>query len=240
MEEGIVTRMTSHHSNNNFNLSRLLQIVSPMLPVGAYSYSQGLEWAIESEQVHDAETAKTWMHDVLLIYQANFELPVLHRLYQAWDKTDFTAVQQWDAYYQAGRDTSEALAETRQMGYSLRRLINDLEMPDSEFIANVNSLEQPAFSTLYAGLAQHWQIPLQATLEAYAWAWLENQASAAMKAVPLGQVAGQKILFDLGQELPSLVAKSMALADDEISNFNPLLTIAGCQHETQYSRLFRS
>lgn len=236
MAAGIVTRMTKP----SFHLSRLLQIVSPMLPVGAYSYSQGLEWAIESGQVHDLETAQTWMQDVLLIYQANFELPILFRLYQGWRQAEVATVVHWDAYYQAGRDTSEALAETRQMGYSLRRLINDLEPADSEFLTQVNALEQPAFSTLYAGLANHWDIPMQETLEAYAWAWLENQASAAMKAVPLGQVAGQKILFNLGLELPTLVEQAIALADDEISNFNPLLTIAGCKHETQYSRLFRS
>jgi urease accessory protein len=221
-------------------LSRLLQLVSPMLPVGAYSYSQGLEWAIESGDVTDLETANGWIADALHIYQTNFELPVLHRLYQAWASEDMEAIQTWDDFYQAGRDTSEALAETRQMGYSLCRLLNDLDQLPSDFMKNINHLQQPAFSTVYAGVAHSWGISANNVLHGFAWGWLENQASAAMKAVPLGQVAGQKILLSLGQDLPALVQQAIRLEDHEISNFNPLLTIAGCRHEMQYSRLFRS
>jgi len=226
--------------DKSLSLSRLLQLVSPMLPVGAYSYSQGLEWAIESGQVRDLASANGWIADALHIYQANFELPVLHRLYQAWAQGDMEAVQTWDDFYQAGRDTSESLAETRQMGYSLCRLLNDLDGLPADFMATINRLHQPAFSTVYAGVAHSWGIPSNDVLHGFAWGWLENQASAAMKAVPLGQVAGQKILLALGQDLPALVQQATTLSDAEISNFNPLLTIAGCRHETQYSRLFRS
>ncbi|MGZ8271297.1 MAG: urease accessory protein UreF [Methylophilus sp.] len=225
---------------NPLALSRLLQLASPMLPVGAYSYSQGLEWAIECGEVKDLASANSWIGDVLEVYQANFELPVLSRLFIAWQMGDMEKVREWDAFYQAGRDTLEAWAETRQMGYSLCRLLNDLkELPD-HLMMNVNSLTTPAFPTVYAAIAQHWAIAQQDMLHAYVWGWLENQVSAAMKTVPLGQVAGQKILLTLGQVLPDIVQQAMNLPDDEISNFNPLLTIAGCQHETQYSRLFRS
>lgn len=225
---------------NSLALSRLLQLASPMLPVGAYSYSQGLEWAIECGDVHDLNSAKAWIGDVLYIYQTRFELPVLHRLYLAWQQNDIAAVQTWDAFYQAGRDTAEALAETKQMGYSLVRLLNDLKELPEDLLANINQLQTPAFPTIYAAVAQHWQIPAADMLQGYAWGWLENQASAAMKSVPLGQVAGQKVLYALGQTLPDVVSQAMSLHDDEISNFNPLLSIAGCLHETQYSRLFRS
>jgi urease accessory protein len=225
---------------NQLALSRLLQLTSPMLPVGAYSYSQGLEWAIECGDVKDLESAKTWIGDALHTYQANFELPVLHRLYQAWQAKHMAVVYEWDANYQAGRDTSEALAETKQMGYSLVRLLNDLKELPEGLLTNINNLQEPAFPTIFAAVAHYWKIPVSNTLQGYAWGWLENQASASMKTVPLGQVAGQKILLALGQTLPNIVAHAMALEDDEISNFNPLLSIAGCLHETQYSRLFRS
>jgi urease accessory protein len=225
---------------NALALSRLLQLASPMLPVGAYCYSQGLEWAIECGDVSDLDSAKTWIGDVLQTYQANFELPVLHRLYQAWQAGDMQAVHAWDAFYKAGRDTAEGLAETKQMGYSLVRLLGDLkELPD-DFLRSVKALNEPAFPTVYAAVAQLWQIPAQDMLQGYAWGWLENQASACMKSVPLGQVAGQKILLALGETLPSVVTHSMTLPEEDISNFNPLLSIAGCLHETQYSRLFRS
>ncbi|MGQ2965805.1 urease accessory protein UreF [Methylophilus sp.] len=221
-------------------LSRLLQLASPLLPVGAYCYSQGLEWAIESGEVSDIASAQAWIGDSLQVYQARFELPLLYRLYQAWQAEDMLAVQEWDAFYRAGRDTAEGWAETRQMGYSLRRLLNDLKPMSPALVAQVNTLESPTFPTLYAAIAQHWQILPEQALHGYAWGWLENQASAAMKAVPLGQVAGQTILFALGERLPGIVSQAMLLPDDGLSNFNPLLSIAGCLHETQYSRLFRS
>ncbi len=226
--------------DNQLALTRLLQLVSPMLPVGAYCYSQGLEWGIECGDVKDEASAQAWIGDALKIYQSSFDLPVLNRLYNAWETDDQQAVQEWDAFYQAGRDTAEALAETRQMGYSLCRLLNDLNTLPTDFMAKINRLAQPAFITVYAGVAQLWQIAGRDAMHGYAWSWLENQVSAAMKAIPLGQVAGQKILYILGQDLSTIVQQSIHTKEDEISNFNPLLTIAGCQHEMQYSRLFRS
>lgn len=221
-------------------LSRLLQLASPLLPVGAYCYSQGLEWAIESGEVKDVSSVQAWIGDSLQIYQARFELPVLYRLYAAWQAADRARVVYWDQFYQAGRDTAEGYAETRQMGYSLRRLLNELKEIPPALVAALNQLESPAFPTVYAAIAQHWQIAPAQMLQGYVWGWLENQASAAMKAVPLGQVAGQTILLALGAQLPAVITQAMQLPDDEMSNFNPLLSIAGCQHETQYSRLFRS
>lgn len=225
---------------SNIALSRLLQLASPMLPVGAYSYSQGLEWAIECGEVNNLASAKNWITDALNIYQGRYELPVLYRQYQAWQSNDMTAVKDWDMYFQAGRDTSEALSETRQMGYSLCRLLNDLGDLPADFMFKINELTHPAFPTVYAGITHVWSISVQDMLHAYAWSWVENQVSAAMKTVPLGQVAGQKILLALGALLPEVVSEAMYLKDAEISNFTPGLSIAGCRHETQYSRLFRS
>lgn len=185
-------------------------------------------------------SAQAWIGDSLQVYQARFELPVLYKLYQAWQAGDLVQVQEWDSFYQAGRDTAEGWAETRQMGYSLRRLLNDLKPMSEALVAQINTLQSPAFPTLFAAIAQHWQIPPEQALQGYVWGWLENQASAAMKAVPLGQVAGQTILLALGERLPQVVASAMTLPEEHMSNFNPLLSIAGCQHETQYSRLFRS
>jgi urease accessory protein len=226
--------------SQNIALSRLLQLASPMLPVGAYSYSQGLEWAIECGEVHDLASAKIWISDALLIYQGRYELPVLYRQYQAWQADDMAAVKERDMCFKAGRDTSEALAETRQMGYSLCRLLNDLGSLPADFMLKINDLVNPAFPTVYAGITHLWSISAPDMLQAYAWSWVENQVSAAMKTVPLGQVAGQKILLELGALLPEIVADAMQLEDAEISNFTPGLSIAGCRHETQYSRLFRS
>ena len=226
--------------DNALALSRLLQLASPMLPVGAYSYSQGLEWAIECGDVTDKNSAEAWIGAVLTMYQGQFELPVLHRLMGAWATGDMDAVAEWDAFYQAGRDTAEAHAESRQMGYSLVRLLSEFDTLPAEWLAHLKALPTPAFITVYAGIVDQWQIAAEQALHAYAWSWLENQVAAAMKTVPLGQVAGQKIMLELGGRLPAVVKAAMALADDDISNFCPGLSIAGCRHETQYTRLFRS
>lgn len=228
------------HNKPNLALSRLLQLSSTMLPVGAYSYSQGIEWAIECGDVSDLESAESWISDVLWIYQANFELPILLRFYQSWQANDLKAVAEWDAFFQAGRDTAESLAETKQMGYSLCRLLNDLKTLPVTLINQVNMLKAPSFPAVYAAIGNEWGISEDNLLQAYAWSWAENQVSAAMKTVPLGQVAGQKILFAIGQQLPQVIMQAMQIADNEMSNLSPGLTIAGCRHETQYSRLFRS
>lgn len=221
-------------------LSRLLQLASPMLPVGAYCYSQGLEWAIECGDVHDVVSAQAWIQDHLQSYQARFELPMLHLFCTAWQQGDLEEIKRLDAVYRSARDTAEALAETKQMGYSLRRLFNDLEGMPSSVLDAIHQLESPSFPCMYAAVVVAWQLPLAQALHAYVWGWLENQASAAMKSVPLGQVAGQTILLRLGEQLPSIVTSAMHQTEDTLSNFNPLLSIAGCCHETQYSRLFRS
>jgi urease accessory protein len=221
-------------------LSRLLQLASPLLPVGAYSYSQGLEWAIDSGAVRDAPTAQRWIGDALEFYLARFELPLLWRLYQCWRSDDAAGLAHWHAQFCAGRDNAEARAETLQMGYSLTRLLGDLNAFDAALTERLAQFAPVSFPLAYAGAAAAWRIDGQAALQAYAWSWAENQVSAALKAVPLGQVSGQRMLLALGAQLPAVVAGALALDDDELSNFAPGLTLAGCRHETQYSRLFRS
>lgn len=222
------------------SLSRLLQLASPMLPIGAYSYSQGLEWAIESGQVHDAATAQQWVEDALHIAIIEFDLPVLKRLYMAWSVMDDHAIQQWDAYYRASRDSAEFYAESSQMANALLRLQRDLAEWPAEILQRCHALKTPSFPTLYAASAWQWQISVEQMLHAYAWSWLENQASAAMKTIPLGQVAGQRLISTLAQPLADRVQQAMMMEDAEIHNFCPGLSIASCRHETQYSRLFRS
>ena len=221
----------------NIALSRLLQLASPLLPTGAYSYSQGLEWAIESGAVHDTDTAHRWIVDVLELYLCRFELPLLWRLRQAWEAGDEAALEYWNSYFCAGRESAEARAETLQMGYSLVRLLKELDGFDA---CTMERLTYVSFPLAYACAAATWNIPAADCIQAYAWSWAENQVSAAMKAIPLGQVAGQRMLLSLGSRIPSVVASACKYGDDELSNFAPMLTIAGCRHETQYSRLFRS
>jgi urease accessory protein len=221
-------------------LARLLQLASPMLPVGAYSYSQGLEWAIEDGKVHDAASAGLWIGDVLGYSVCSFELPVLCRLCHAWRTEDHAQIRHWNEFFCAGRETAESHAETLQMGYSLCRLLESLAGGDTSAAWRCKSIAPASFPAAYACAVTIWDIPVAAAVQAYAWSWLENQVSVAMKTIPLGQTDGQRLLHALGGRLSGMVQTACALRDDEISNLAPGLALAGCSHETQYSRLFRS
>lgn len=215
------------------NLARLLQLASPTLPVGAYSYSGGLEAAIEAGIVHDAASAESWIGDVLEFSVARMEAPVLFRLVLCWNKKDFFNAEKWNSTFLASREAAELRAETVQMGFSLGRLLEDLEV-------GTLLLQEPSFPAAYAFAATKWNIEPQAALVAYLWAWTENQVMAAVKAVPLGQTDGQRILLSLGNLLSSFASKAMEITDHELGNFAPGLAILSSRHETQYSRLFRS
>jgi urease accessory protein len=221
-------------------LVRLLQLASPTLPVGAYSYSQGLEAACEANIVRDKDSAGQWIRDVLHFNMATMEATLVARLYRAWQSQDIKAAIYWNHYFLASRETAELRAETEQMGYSLAKLLLDGKFCDSKSIAMLTELQPKSFPTAFSFAAVSFSVPIDEALTAYLWSWLENQVIAAVKLVPLGQVAGQSLLFELGQDLPRLVEQALQLGDDELCNLTPGLAILSGQHETQYSRLFRS
>ncbi len=227
----------------DLRLVRLLQLASPALPVGAYSYSQGLESAVEAGIVHDAASAQHWIADVLELSLANMEAPLLLRLQAAWALRDFAAVEYWNALFLASRESAELRAETVQMGYSLTRLLQELGepgVPDPCSFPQLQRIDEPAFPTAYACAAAQWRIEPSLALMAYLWSWIENQVMAAIKLVPLGQTAGQKILLALGARLEGVAQAAGTCADHELGSFAPGLAILCSRHETQYSRLFRS
>lgn len=222
-------------------LARLLQLASPALPVGAYTYSQGLEWAVEAGWVKDEATALAWIGAVLEHGVGGYEAPLLLALISAWEMGRERELFRLNADFLASRENAEARAETVQMGYSLRRLLGELATPEVLPVAIViEAWEEPAFPTVWAGLAAAWGISRPQALGAYLWSWAENQAMAALKAVPLGQAAGQRMLEALGRDIPYVALRAQTLEEKDWTNFMPGLAIAGSRHETQYSRIFRS
>lgn len=216
---------------------KLLQLASPALPVGAYSYSQGLEAAVEAGIVRDAVTAARWIGDVLALSVLGMEAPLLLRLVAAWESSDEAAVRRWNDELVASRETAELRAETLQMGYSLRRLVRELGV---EGAPRLDAFEELAYPTAFAFAAAAWRIDAHEALTAYLFAWIENQVLAAVKTVPLGQTEGQRILLDLAQRIAGGVETAAALGDDDLSNLAPGLALLSARHETQYSRIFRS
>ncbi|WP_230971308.1 urease accessory protein UreF [Nitrogeniibacter aestuarii] len=223
-------------------LVRLLQLTTPALPVGAYTYSQGLEWAIDCGRVSTEADTGEWIADVMRESIASFELPLAGALMQAWQADHDAEIARLNDDFLASRETRELRAETVQMGYSLTRLLLELDTFSAldGWPERLRAVDTPSFPLAWTAAATAWQIPVRDALPSYLWAWLENQVMAAIKAVPLGQSAGQRLLSRLGAEIPALAQRAATLPEDDWTNFNPGLAIASCKHETQYSRLFRS
>ncbi len=221
----------------NLALARLLQLASPALPVGAYTYSQGLEWAVESGAVHDEASASRWIVDCLEYGVASFEAVTLSHMQAAWSDYDPPRLIALNDAFIASRETAELRAETLQMGHSLARLLGDLPGFPAR---NWAQFTPPSFPLAWSCAAAHWRIAAEDTLIAYLWSWAENQVMAALKAVPLGQTAGQRLLLALGERLPGLAARAAGTAFEDAENFLPAFAIASSLHETQYTRIFRS
>jgi urease accessory protein len=225
---------------NRTALLHLLQLCSPSLPVGAYSYSQGLEAAMEAGIVIDETTAKAWIVSMLNEVVSRFEAPVTLRLITAFSSNDEQAVRYWNDFFIASRDSSEFRAETIQMGYSLARLLADLCKEKREILALLSGLTDVPFPTALAAASVALEVPTEETLLGMLFSWAENQVLACVKSVPLGQVAGQRLLLSLRPDIENAASIAQTLADDEFSNWSPGLSILSMQHEVQYSRLYRS
>ncbi len=226
---------------SSLQLARLLQLASPALPVGAYTYSQGLEWAVESGVIRDEASAGRWIADLLAHGIGRYEAPLVAALMSAWAAGETGKVRRLDGEFLASRESAELRAETAQMGFSLRRLLGDLRDDSLAGVAaTIADWPEVAFPTVWAGIAAAWGIEHEAAVAAYLWAWAENQVMAALKAVPLGQASGQRVLAELGRRIPAIAEAALSLPEAAWSNFTPAFAIACARHETQYSRLFRS
>ncbi|UJP04434.1 MAG: urease accessory protein UreF [Nitrosomonas sp.] len=220
-------------------LLRLLQLASPSLPIGAYTYSQGLESAIEQGTVCDESSARIWIAESLAIV-ADFEAPVLWRLLKAFSRRDATAVKYWSECFIAARDTAEFRAETIQMGYSLGKLVLDLNLGDESLRAILADQAEIPLPTAFACAAEALTVPHEPALLGMLFSLIENQVLVCVKSVPLGQVAGQSLLFSLHSIIEEAAHHARQLNDNELSNWAPGLSLLSMQHETQYSRIYRS
>lgn len=221
-------------------LSRLLQLASPALPVGAYSYSQGLESAVDAGLVKNEQGASHWIADLLENPVGQCEAPLLAAMMRAWSAGDEGRVGELNDIFVATRETSELRAETLQMGYSLRGLLEALEAFPRESLDRLKRISEPTYPAAFGFAAAGLGIPIRDALVAYLWSWAENQVMAALKVVPLGQTAGQRILYSLGARLDDIAARAETLDIQEMSSLAPMLAIQSSRHEIQYSRLFRS
>jgi urease accessory protein len=222
---------------NNLASLRLWQLISPALPIGAFAYSQGLEYAVEQGWISDEKTTEQWITGLLSHSMSSLDVPVLARMYKSWQQDATDSVIYWTHYLQASRESNELLTEDRQVGSALKKLLQDLNIHKA---TDWPENPKPSFATMFALAASHWTVTLNEACQGYLWSWSENQVAAAIKLVPLGQTAGQRILSTIIEQIPQAVQRGLVLTDDEIGAAAQGLGIASALHETQYTRLFRS
>ncbi|HVE53940.1 MAG TPA: urease accessory UreF family protein [Ramlibacter sp.] len=219
-------------------LLQLIWLASPALPVGGFSYSEGLEAAVEAGHVQDEGSAAHWLQQQLQASLARADLAVVCEAVEAARRQDAPALATLDDWVRQTRETSELRQQAEQMGRSLGEWRRSLDAPASRAVpAGEREYTYPvAFAVAAApSVAGAREVAL-----AFAFAWSENMVQSAIKAVPLGQSAGQRILARLAREIPAAVDHAMALDATQRQAFSPMLAILSARHETQYSRLFRS
>lgn len=221
------------------SLLQLIWLASPALPVGGFSYSEGLESAIERADVTTESMASDWLSDQLHLSLARGDLAVIAQAIPAWRANQPDRIKQLNDWVMQTRETSELRAQSEQMGRSLVEWLRNHDGANPMHIHVCASLP-PTYPIAFALAASQTEANLRDCLLAFAFGWAENMVQAALKSVPLGQSAGQRILARLSRGIPPAVEAAMALGDNERQAFTPMLAILSSQHETQYSRLFRS
>ena len=190
--------------------------------------------------VHNEHSARLWIVDMLGEIVARFEAPLTWRLIQAFEAHDADAVAHWTEIFLASRDSAEFRAETVQMGYSLAKLIGELVPNETAVLTLLQQQSDVPFPTALAAATVALQVPAESALLGMLFSWAENQVLACVKSVPLGQVAGQRLLLSLTESIEAAAVTARTLADHELSNWSPGLSLLSMQHEVQYSRLYRS
>jgi urease accessory protein len=218
------------------SLLQLIWLASPALPVGGFSYSEGLEAAIEWAGVGNEEGASDWLGGQLHLSLARSDLAIVAQAVPAWRNGELARLRELNDWVFQTRESSEFRLQTEQMG---RSFVEWLKLRHADAAAVFDTLPA-SYPIAFAFAASRTEAPVRDACLAFAFGWAENMAAAAVKAVPLGQSAGQRILGRLTAEIPAAVDRALALADDGRQAFSPMLAVLSARHETQYSRLFRS
>lgn len=222
---------------SDLSLTRLLQLVSPSLPTGSFSYSQGLEWAVDTGWVEDAPTLGGWLEAIMHQSLCTVDLPILQLMHRACIQNDLKELGQLCDLLLACRESEELQLEESNRGRAMAALLNGLDLlPDASWQSIIERSQLAGF----AQATSCWDIPLEMAGVGYLWAWLENQVLTGIKIIPLGQTQGQQLLLELAADIPLAVKNALNHSPEQIGASNPGLALASCFHETQYTRIYRS
>jgi urease accessory protein len=233
----MTTAISTDERPSSTALLRLLQLSSAALPIGMFAYSQGLEQAVLLGEVRDRATTGDWVAGLIEHSVLTSDVPLLVRLYDAWETGDLDRVRSHNDTLFACRGSAELRAEERQLGAALSRLLSRLGIAGAE---SWISDRRATFATAFALAAVSWQIPRRQAALGYAFSWAEAQVGAATRLVPLGQTDSQRVLSHALERIAAGIDESLRLSDAEIGASAPGQALLSALHETQYSRLFRS
>lgn len=223
-------------TDNSLSQFRLWQLLSPALPIGGYAYSQGLEYAVDAGWIKTEQEMQAWLSSMITHLHVQLDLPVLMRMHQSWSDHDIASVLHWNEFLLASRETSELLLEDCQLGQALQVLLKSLNCK----LAQPLERDEVSLAAAISAAAVEWNISVTDLAQAYLWIWLENQVAAAIKLIPLGQTAGQRILYAVAATLAATVDRATQVAGDDIGQSATGLAVASSRHENQYTRIFRS
>lgn len=215
---------------------QLMRLVSPSQPVGSFAYSRGLEWAVHDKIVRDEATAGAWIFNFVEYSYAVSDAALFLRMAEALRVNDRAAFIDADAWLSAARESRELEFEDKQMAGSMVKVLCDLGVSCAASFGDMR-LTYPA---AFALAASHWNISAHDAVRGLLWSTVEAQVSAAIRLVPLGHTAGQRLLIASAEVIERAARKAETIRDDEIGNAAPAMAMASAWHETQYSRLFRS
>jgi urease accessory protein len=239
-----ITKAVTISMPDSITLMRLLQLASSALPVGAYSYSEGLEYLVESGKINNSDSftdascrLQHWLTQELCYGSIRMEAAILVRAYQAIASQDIDTLWYWNDWLSATRETEELRHQSWQMGQSLVRLMQNLQ-PSLDLCLERD--KNYNFAIAFAIAAERWQIDLGTAAIGYLYSWASNLIGAGVKLIPLGQTAGQQMLLNLQPRIADTAQETMHLADEELEACTWGLSLASMAHETQYARLFRS
>ena len=222
-------------------LLQLMWLASPALPVGGFSYSEALEAAVDDGRVTGEAGAAAWLANQMALAPARADLPVLAQAHLAWQRHDLARVTFLNDFIGRTRETRELRLQSEQMGRSLVEWLRNQAAGDDARLAHLAALApSPTWPIAFALATARANASAAQALHASLFGWAENMVQAALKAVPLGQLAGQRILQALVERMPALIEHALTMGDEDMQSFSPMLGIASARHETQYSRLFRS